>query len=309
MRPFFLFMILSLSLQAIAATKNGFDLTGALIPEKEILSGGPPRDGIPAIDEPKFETVVDASWLRDADRVLALVVNGQARAYPIGILNWHEIVNDKIGGKHLAITYCPLCGTGMVFSTDIADTALIFGVSGLLYNSDVLLYDRNSESLWSQLMGKAVAGKLKGATLPQIPATHTTWKDWRERYPDTLVMSRDTGYRRNYKESPYKDYERTRRLYFKVSHKAPKKYHPKERVIGLALNGAFKAYPYEELSRNKTASFQDSLAGQTVTVRWNEEAQSGSIVNKTGEIIPTVSSFWFAWFTFHPETEIFIATE
>ena len=288
-------------------TKNGFDLTDALVPINKILSGGPPRDGIPAINQPKFESAVEADWLADKDRVLALVIDGQAKAYPIRILDWHEIVNDKIGKHRFAVTYCPLCGTGVVFAANIADTFLQFGVSGLLYNSDVLLYDRNTESLWSQIMGKAIAGKLKGTRLQQLPVEHTTWKDWRSNHPDTLVLSRDTGSRRNYKRSPYAGYEKTRRLYFKVSHKSPARYHPKERVIGLAINGQFKAYPFEELSKNGKAVFTDEFAGARVEIHWNEEAQSGSVTNESGRVLPVISSFWFAWFTFHPNTEIYTA--
>ena len=307
MRFIVLSLALAVSLNVFAITKNGFDLTGALIPVDEILSGGPPRDGIPAINEPKFESAGEADWLRDKDRVLALVIQGQARAYPIRILNWHEIVNDKVGDQRFAVTYCPLCGTGVVFSTNIANTSLQFGVSGLLYNSDVLLYDRNTESLWSQIMGKAVAGKLKGTLLPQIPVTHTSWKDWVKNHPDTMVLSRDTGSRRNYRDSPYAGYEKTRRLYFKVSHKSPANYHPKERVIGVEINGHFKAYPYKELSKNGKAEFTDSFAGSNLKISWNEEAQSGNITNTDGKALPVISSYWFAWFTFHPDTEIYTA--
>lgn len=307
MRFIVLSLALAVSLNVFAITKNGFDLTGALIPVDEILSGGPPRDGIPAINEPKFESAGEADWLRDKDRVLALVIQGQARAYPIRILNWHEIVNDKVGDQRFAVTYCPLCGTGVVFAANIANTSLQFGVSGLLYNSDVLLYDRNTESLWSQIMGKAVAGKLKGTLLPQIPVTHTSWKDWVKNHPDTMVLSRDTGSRRNYRNSPYAGYEKTRRLYFKVSHKSPANYHPKERVIGVEINGHFKAYPYKELSKNGKAEFTDSFAGSNLKISWNEEAQSGNITNTDGKALPVISSYWFAWFTFHPDTEIYTA--
>ena len=307
MRFIYLLLAITVSLNVTAISKNGFDLTDALIPVDEILSGGPPRDGIPAIDQPKFESAGEADWLRDEDRVLALVIQGHARAYPIRILNWHEIVNDKVGDQQFAVTYCPLCGTGVVFAADIANTSLQFGVSGLLYNSDVLLYDRNSESLWSQILGKAVAGKLKGTILRQIPVTHTSWKDWVKHHPDTLVLSRDTGFRRNYRDSPYSGYEKSRRLYFKVSHKSPANYHPKERVIGVEIDGRFKAYPYRELSKNGKSEFTDSFAGSNLKIYWNEEAQSGSVTNIDGKALPVISGFWFAWFTFHPDTEIYTA--
>ena len=141
--------------------KNGFDLEGALIPVQEIRSGGPPRDGIPSIDRPQFVAGTAAGFLKAKDRILGIERHGIARAYPIKILNYHEIVNDIFGSEPIVITYCPLCGTGMAFLAVIGGERRVFGVSGLLYNSDVLLYDRNSETLWSQLRGKAVAGLQK----------------------------------------------------------------------------------------------------------------------------------------------------
>ena len=300
-------LILSLSTQGHAKSKNGFELEGALIPVNEILLGGPPRDGIPAINHPKFEQADTAGWLSDDDRVLGLVVDGHAKAYPIKILDWHEIVNDSVGSQHFAVTYCPLCGTGVVFAANIADTALVFGVSGLLYNSDVLLYDRNSESLWSQLMGKAIAGKLKGTLLTQLPVEHTSWKDWQTRNKETVVLSRDTGAGRDYGRSPYSGYEKTRRLYFNVSNKSPNSYHPKERVIGVEVDGVYKAYPISELSGNGLSRFEDQLNGKRLVIHWNEDAQSGRITDSGGEQLPAISSFWFAWYTFHPDTQIFQA--
>jgi hypothetical protein len=126
------------------------------------------------------------------------------------------------------VTYCPLCGTGLVFASNVGDSALVFGVSGLLYNSDVLLYDRNTESLWSQRMGQAISRRLKGVKLPQIPAFHTTWGEWRARFPNTGVLSIETGYQRYYHKKAYVGYEKSRRLYFSVTNKAPRDYHPKE---------------------------------------------------------------------------------
>ena len=292
---------------ALAATKNGFDVSDALIPEREILSGGPPRDGIPAIYRPMFESVEEASWLHDKDRVLAVVINGEARAYPIRILDWHEIVNDKIGDQYFAVTYCPLCGTGIVFAANAGESALLFGVSGLLYNSDVLLYDRNTESLWSQILGRAISGPLKGTLLPPLAATHTTWEKWVKKYPNTKVLSRETGFNRDYRQGPYEGYENSRRLFFKVSHSAPKTYHPKERVIGIEVDGKFKAYPFKELSTQGLTEFTDQFAGKTFVIEWDEEAQSSGIRDEAGLLLVATTGFWFAWYTFHPETEVFTA--
>ena len=183
--------------------RNGFDLSDALISATEILPGGPPRDGIPAIDKPKFINAAEVDYLADDDRILGVFRNGVAKAYPIRILNWHEIVNDRLQDEAVAITFCPLCGTGMAFQARVDGQAKLFGVSGLLYKSDVLLYDRETESLWSQISRQAVSGPMKGQRLAMVPTSHTTWADWRERHPDTQVLSLDTGYSRNYNRNPY----------------------------------------------------------------------------------------------------------
>ena len=299
------FFLISLIYQVSFAAKNGFEIIDPLVPLNEIVSGGPPRDGIPAIDLPKFDVVKDAQWLADEDRVLGIEIAGKVRAYPVRILNWHELVNDHVADQNFTISYCPLCGSGMAFTTNIADTALIFGVSGLLYNSDMLLYDRNSESLWSQLLAKAISGPLKGAGLPQIPVTHTTWKHWKSLHPETVVLSRDTGFERNYKQSPYRGYEKSRRLFFEVNHKAPKTYHPKESVLGVEYQGQFKAYPFIELEKHNKSSFPDTVGGESFLIHWDKASQTATIESKNGQAYPSVVSFWFAWFAFHPETDIF----
>ena len=287
-----------------APVKNGFDLENAAIPPEEILQGGPPRDGIPAIHSPKFLPAEQADFLNPDDRVLALTLHGEAHAYPVRILDWHEIVNDKIGETSFAVTYCPLCGSGVVFRAEAGGKKLSFGVSGLLYKSDVLLYDRESESLWSQLLRRAVAGPLKGAGLESIPAVHTTWRDWKKRRPDTKVLSTETGHKRDYARSPYGDYDSSRALYFPVGPDAPR-FHPKEPVLGVESGGAFKAYPFSELQKNGRAEFTDQVGGAVVTVAWNEEDYAAEM--RAHPDAESLRLFWFAWFAFHPETEIFSA--
>ncbi|MEM1155278.1 MAG: DUF3179 domain-containing (seleno)protein, partial [Pseudomonadota bacterium] len=173
---------------------NGFEVEDGLIAPNEIDHGGPGRDGIPALDFPVFLSG-DArrGELLAGDRVLGVFFNGIAKAYPINILEHHEIVNDTFALTPLTITYCPLCGTGMVFKAEAGAQVHQFGVSGLIYNSDMLLYDRETLSLWSQIMKKAVTGPLKGTNLVQIPAQYTNWRAWQEQYPDTLLLSTDTG--------------------------------------------------------------------------------------------------------------------
>jgi hypothetical protein len=168
--------------------RNGFDLSDSLVQVAEIHGGGPARDGIPALDHPAFIAADQALFLTPNDRVLGLSRHGVAKAYPIAILNWHEVVNDQFGAEPLVVTFCPLCGTGMAFLATVDGRALKFGVSGLLYNSDVLLYDRQTESLWSQIMTTAISGPLKGQRLTMTPVAHTTWADWRQRYPDIVFQ-------------------------------------------------------------------------------------------------------------------------
>jgi hypothetical protein len=297
------------AMAGVSLTKNGFDLSQSLIAPEEIRRGGPPKDGIPALDRPRFVTATKAAFLAPEDRVLALVIDGISKAYPIKILNWHEIVNDHIANQAVAVTYCPLCGTGIAFDAEINGRAHSFGVSGLLYNSDVLLYDRETESLWSQILGKAISGRYRGKSLQPIPLEHTTWQDWWQRYPGTLVLSINTGFARDYNRDPYSGYERSRELYFSVSHKAPPRYHPKERVLGLDANGVFKAYPFVELNRYNRPVFQDRVNGQTYHIHWDPEHQTGRILDTDGQRISTVTGFWFAWFAFHPNTLVFSGTK
>lgn len=298
-------IILLASQESFAASRNGFVLDDALIPADQIMHGGPGRDGIPSLDHPEFIAADDAQYLKAKDRILGLEINGVARAYPIRILNYHEIVNDTFAEFAVVVTYCPLCNSGMAFDATIDRTRLVFGVSGLLYNSDVLLYDRQTGSLWSQIMQTAVTGAMKGRRLEALPMKHTTWRDWVARHPDTEVLSDQTGFRRNYKVDPYPDYRRDSGLYFPVAAQNSK-YRRKSIVMGLEVDGHFKAYPFSELNRSP-ASFMDEFQGQTFEVRYDKQNETAAIVGEDGEEWPTLISFWFAWYAFHPDTEIYEA--
>lgn len=288
-----------------AAPHNGFDLTDAIIDSSQILAGGPAKDGIPSIDNPKFVSAAKASHMRANDRILGIEINGISKAYPIGILNWHEIVNDSIDNSHFVVTYCPLCGTGVAFDANVNGKPLNFGVSGLLYNSDVLLYDRETESLWSQIKSQAVSGDFKGKKLNRIPVEHTSWADWVNSYPDTLVLSDDTGHSRDYQRNPYAGYEHSRSLYFQVENEAPAYFHPKERVLGLEVGNQYKAYPFSEIDKAGQSVIQDEFAGNLYKIEWDKSNQRASISDAKGERIAAIEGFWFAWFAFHPQTEVF----
>ena len=290
---------------ASAGPDNGFDLSNTILPRDEILHGGPPRDGIPALSDPKMIAAIEADYLTDKDRVVGITLNGQSRAYPIAILNWHEIVNDEIENKRFAVTYCPLCGTAVAFDSSIDGKPTDFGVSGLLYNSDVLLYDRDTESLWSQIMSQSVSGERVGKSLIPIPISHTSWGDWRNRHPNTLVLSDDTGFHRDYRRDPYAGYEKSRHTYFSVNNKAPDNYHPKEVVVGLGIDGIYKAYPFIELDKNDETRFEDTVNGVSYTFEWDSANRSISITDADGNPVASIQGFWFAWFAFHPDTQVF----
>jgi Protein of unknown function (DUF3179) len=168
---------------------NGFDVSAASIDARRIDGGGPGRDGIPALTDPAAVPAGEADFLRDDDIVIGLSVADQARAYPLKILNWHEVVNDRLGGQAVAVTYCPLCGTGIAFAATLNGERLDFGVWGLLYQDNLLLYDRATKSLWSQFMGQAVSGARLGARLTSVPIEHASWRAWRTRHPQTSVLA------------------------------------------------------------------------------------------------------------------------
>ena len=185
---------------------NGFPVEHHAIPLDEILSGGPPKDGIPSLKNPHFVQAIEADFLEGQDRVLGIAGLHQAKAYPIKILNWHEIVNDTLENIPIVITYCPLCGSGIGFKRQVGTQVLTFGVSGLLYKSDLLMYDHQTNSLWSQMAMKAVTGGLMNQPLTPIFVEHTTWEDWLQTHPKSIVLSVRTGHSRSYDRDPYAGY-------------------------------------------------------------------------------------------------------
>jgi len=287
---------------SVPSQPNGFDISNATIPKNEIFSGGPPRDGIPAIDKPKFVTTAEAGFLRDDDLVVSYTIGGKARAYPLRVLVWHEIVNDDFEGQSIAVTYCPLCGTAMVFDRRVGERALSFGVSGLLYQSDVLMYDRQTESLWSQLAMKSVAGPLVNTPLDWLPSAHLTWAAWKAKHPGGQVLSPDTGFQRDYEGAAYAGYEDHPETMFPVP--AHRQELPrKEWVAGILVNGTAKAYPLKALAERP--SFQDRIGDLEIEVEFDAKTRLLTIRRRdTGELLPYVKAYWFAWQAFYPATEL-----
>ncbi|MEO1203631.1 MAG: DUF3179 domain-containing protein, partial [Pseudomonadota bacterium] len=274
----------------------------------ELRRGGVPRDAIPALSWPDMVAADDAGFLSADDRVLGLVLDGRARAYPVRILNYHEIVNDIVAGRPVAVTYCPLCRSGVAFDAVVDGRVRVFGVSGLLYDSDLLMYDRETESLWSQLGARAITGPSAGQVLALLPLRHTTWQDWRRRHPDTMVLSQNTGHRRDYRRDPYRDYAADRdSLMFPVARRDGR-LRPKSLVLGLKLGDDARAWPLAALSR-RDMPLTDTLGGTEVRVHFDPAADTAWATTADGTLLPATETYWFAWFTFHPATSVYAAPE
>lgn len=285
----------------------GFDLRQATIPVQEIRSGGPPKDGIPSLSNPRMVSAAEATYLRAGDRVIGVVSDRESRAYPLAILNYHEIINDRIGELPIAVTYCPLCDSAVVFDRRTPLGEREFGVSGLLYNSNVLMYDRsdtespNTESLWSQVKGEGVSGPGASMKLNILPMELTTWAAWRNRYPNTTVVSSETGHRRNYQGSPYTRYFKQPNLMFPVkpiSNALPLK----ESVLGVWDDASALAIPISAFG-GKSMQIEKSLGGRKFTVAFDADDQTIRVV-KSEAGLQWMNTFWFAWYAFRPETEI-----
>ena len=238
---------------------------------KHIQSGGPPKDGIPPIDKPKYVSAADAKkFLNPKDIVFGLDYQGVVKAYPQKILVWHEIVNEEVKGEKLAITYCPLTGSAVGFRGRAPDgTTLTFGTSGKLVNSNLVMYDRQTDSQWPQILGIAIDGKSKGMALEEIPLDWTHWSRWRGQHPDTQVLSTETGYFRSYGRDPYGSYDKSGTYYdsggplFPVMAK-DNRFEPKEVVVGVKANGRQMAIHKQALRQKRvmnTSLAEVPLAG------------------------------------------------
>jgi uncharacterized protein DUF3179 len=281
-----------------------FDLTGAVIPRSEIRSGGPPKDAIPALTDPPALRAQDAGYLNGADRVVGVSLGDESRAYPLKILNYHEIVNDKLGGVTIAVTYCPLCDSVAVFDRRIAGGVREFGVSGLLYNSNVLMYDRGGrpESLWSQVGAQGVSGPGARTSLKALPVELTTWQDWQTRHPETTVLSDQTGHARNYQANPYRGYFARRGLMFPVrpiNNRLP----AKSPVLGVWSDGKARAYSLSAFGAPNILLKQE-LGGKKFNLVYDDQHKSLR-VEQADEGLQWMYSFWFAWYAFRPDTEIY----
>jgi hypothetical protein len=205
---------------------------------EEFSSGGPPPDGIPPIDDPNFESVASADdWIEDVEPVIVLDLEGIARAYPLQIMTWHEIVNDQVGNTPVAVTFCPLCNTALVFKRPTLDGEILtFGTSGNLRNSDLVMWDRQTQSWWQQFSGEALVGDLTGTRLEFVPSAIISWADFKANHPEGEVLSINTGFNRSYGRNPYTGYDDINSYPFLFSGEVDGRLPAMARVVGILLD-------------------------------------------------------------------------
>ncbi len=293
-------------------------------------------DAIPAVTDPSFDRD-SPDWLPADARVIGFSVNGDARAYPLAILSWHEIVDDVVGGRPVAVTYCPLCGTGIVFNRTVGAEVLVFKVSGKLYKNDLVMYDTATQSLWSQLLGNGILGTYHGAFLELVTSATMAWSEWRGLHPDTKLLDRPRdasgNFLRDYSLNPYAGYESSPSVYFPQGNVDPYKVlDPKEPVLGVFLGNQARAYPQSVLAKEPVVN--DVLGGVPILVTyaggvmraWERgdrtfrgageaiveddagnayDAITGAGTSESLVEVPAVTSYWFAWYDFYPSTSIY----
>jgi hypothetical protein len=267
----------------VGFSKDGWktDFGKHLVPLSEITSGGPGRDGIPPLDHPKFVSPAEAdAWLKGREPVIAIEVGGEQRIYPLQILIWHEIVNDQVGGVPVTITFCPLCDTAIAFDRRASGRVLDFGTTGNLRKSDLVMWDRQTESWWQQATGTAIVGELTGAVLSLLPASIVSFDTFRLAFPGGKVLSRDTGYQRSYGSNPYVGYDDVNSQPFLFRGPTDGRLPPKEKVVTISHGGEDVAYPYSLLAKRRVVA--DTVGGEPVVVLY----QPGTASALGGASIP-----------------------
>ena len=300
-------------LQEIKTTKDG---TKYLIHPDRIISGGVPKGGIgidigiPALDKKniKFTTVENANnWIQDDELILLINYQGIKKAYPLQILVWHEIANDEINNTPIIITYCPLCGSGIAYKRTIQlnnkTITTKFGTSGKLYNSNLIMYDTQTNTYWQQIGGQAIIGELTGQKLIPLDIDTITWKELKTFHPETLILDKDTNFNRNYGNDPYGSYYESDFLYFDVENQQEnQRIHPKTLVYGIELNNTFKAYKKSDLENITTIIDKINHTKIQITKTENQIITFKNL--ETNETIIKELNMFFAWYAFHPKTLI-----
>jgi hypothetical protein len=278
----------------------GFKVTRQLVAPEKIIAGGPGRDGIRAVDAPTFAGPEAASAIGDETPVLGVSIGGDARAYLAPILEYHQVVNDSVGGVPIVVTYDPLTGTPLAWKRSVDGRTLRFGVSGLLYNSGFLLYDHETESLWSQFEGRAIAGPLAGKTLEAVPLRQQDFASWFAREPKTRILIPPDPAHHDYNESPYATYAEKDGGPFPVEAR-DRRFHAKELVVGVVVGGKPRAYLASLVSANGSR-IEDEIDGKKIVVAY--DSARGVFEWEVPAGVPVTESYWFAWKAFHPDTTI-----
>ncbi len=273
------------------------------VPLDEVVGGGPPKDGIPSIDNPKFVRSLDAdAWIKDDEPGLAISRDGVDRFYPYQILVWHEIVNDTIGGKRVLVTYCPLCLTGIVFDPIVKGEAVEFGTSGKLWQSNLVLYDRKTDTLWSQILGEAIVGELTGTKLKVLASDQILYGAWKKAHPDGQILGRPEGSRRFYGVNPYGSFYSVANFSLQMVKNIDSRLANDAFVFGLIFDGVAKAYNIESVKKKGVV---EDTVGQTDIVLKYEKELDVVRVFRDGKRINPISGFWFSWAAAHPDTEVY----
>jgi Protein of unknown function (DUF3179) len=293
------------------------DFTKRLVPLEEFQPGGPPKDGIPAIDVPHFTRAEDVDWIGDREPVISVTIGDETRGYPIQILMWHEIGNDRIGAVPIAVTFCPLCNTALVFDRRLDGEVLDFGTTGKLRDSDLVMYDRQTESWWQQFTGEALVGDLAGKELRDLPSQIVSWEEFRSQHSSAPVLDRETGFVRNYGENPYAGYDSVDSPpIFATRGDDDDRLPPKERVVYVEAGDEAFAVPFTSLADEWKIEIE-AEAG-TVVVRWRRGVASAldegtisggrdvgaALVLLDGKLVPFSEPFWFIVAALRPDIEI-----
>ena len=299
-----------------AEIQTAKDGTKYIIDPNKIRGGGPPKGGIgvdvgiPALSDENINlvSVEEAdTWIEDNELILVLTHKEVTRVYPLQIMVWHEIANDEIAGDSITVTYCPLCGSGIAYEgtvqVDSKKVETEFGTSGKLYNSNLVMYDALTDTYWTQIDGLGIVGELTGQKLTPISVDTVVWRDWKnsEEAKDAEVLSQETGMNRNYGRDPYGNYYEDSFLFFPVEN-SDNRIHSKTVIFGVEVNGEHKAYKEEDLIELK--EINDIIAGVNIKIERDDSGIIKTTNLDTGEEIVKERDFWFAWYAFHPNTDL-----
>ncbi len=263
-----------------------------------VYQGCPQRDCIPSIDRPEFLPTADVDYLDRDDIVLSLTHENITRAYPTRILDRHEIVNDTFGKTPVAVTYCPLCGSGLAFVRVLGGKEVQLGVSGLLFNNDLIMYDRKTESLWQQITGLAIAGPKRGSTLQSLPVTMSLWGEWKAANPEAEVLALPSK-QQHYRKKTYGDYDSSDRLLFPVTD-LDARLHVKKVIHGVEIGELSIAV--EDGWLKKKGSWEHEIYGKILRLEVDEAG--GVTGSLEGDPVSVHRMYWFAWYSFHPDTSL-----